>query len=360
MQVITKADIGGAQVHVRQILAGLGARYDFILVTGSDDYLAREAERLGIEVVMLDDLVRPIRPGRDLKALVALYRLIRRRRPDLVHAHSFKAGMLARLAARLARTRAVFTAHGWAFTPGAPLGQRVIGLAIEFVLCRLCAGVITVSRHDRDLAARWHVGAAARRHLVANAADPVAPGHPADRQAERLMTVGRLTPVKNQAMLLRVLRRLPDTVTLFVVGEGVERSALESLARELDIEHRLVLAGEVTAIRASLTTSAIFLLSSHYEGLPVSILEAMSAGLPVVATAVGGVPEAVLDGETGFVTPRGDETAFADRIRRLLEDPEMAQRMGQAGRRHYLAHYTPERFHREVAAVYEAVRENRG
>ncbi len=350
--VITMADIGGAQVHVRQILAGLGGEFRFTLVTGAEDYLSREARALGVEVILLDELVRPIRPLADLRAVGALKRLIRQRRPGLVHAHSFKAGLVARIAARLEGVPSLFTAHGWAFTTGAPLAQRIIGLALESVICRLCAGVIVVSRHDEALARRWRVGRDDRRHLVSNAADPVIQSSRPNPVNPQLITVGRLTPVKNQVMLLRVMRRLADNVRLFIVGEGVERQRLEAAISELRLEDRVILAGEVIDTGVHLAASTVFVLSSDFEGLPVSILEAMSAALPVVATAVGGVPEAVVDGETGFVVPRRDEVAFAARVQELLEHPDRALAMGSAGKRRYTAQYTPERFLTDMRRVY--------
>ena len=352
MLVITRADIGGAQVHVRQILAGLGESFRFTLVTGEEDYLTREARDLGIEVLVVAELVRPIRPLRDLRATRALVRLIRQRRPDLVHAHSFKAGVVARIAARLVGTPALFTAHGWAFTPGAPLLQRGIGLLMESVLCRLCSGVITVSQHDERLARRWHVGSTRRRYLVANAADDVASPAWNEERSPQLVTVGRLTPVKHQVMLLEVLALLPGDVTLTIIGEGPERTRLEGSITRLGLAGRVSMPGEVREIGPSLAGPAIFLLSSDYEGLPVSVLEALAAGLPVVATSVGGVAEAVEDGETGYVVARRDVGAFVSRVNHLLANPVTLRRLGDAGRRRYEARYTSRRFLAETIQVY--------
>jgi glycosyltransferase involved in cell wall biosynthesis len=170
-----------------------------------------------------------------------------------------------------------------------------------------------------------------------------------------LVTVGRLTPVKHQAMLLEVLARLPEYVTLTIVGEGPERSRLERMISRLGLSKRVSMPGEVQEIAPYLSGPAVFVLSSSYEGLPVSVLEAMAAGLPVVATAVGGVPEAVLDGRTGYVVPGNDVEGFTARVLRLLEDPSALRRFGDAGRTHYQANFTSGRFLAETSRVYRAM-----
>ena len=147
------------------------------------------------------------------------------------------------------------------------------------------------------------------------------------------MTVGRLQAPKDALTLLRGLAKLPrGTYEAVIVGDGPDRPELASEARRLGLESVVQLAGERNDVPELLAASDIFVLSSRSEGLPLSILEAMAAGLPVVATTVGGVPELVLEGETGLLVPPGDPQALAGAIERLLDDSTLRGRLGAAGR----------------------------
>ncbi len=353
LQIITKADVGGAQQHVLQIMRELGERIEFVLLTGEDDYLTRQANRLGLEVIICPELVRPIQPWKDIRALMAIFRVIQRLQPDLVHLHSFKAGLLGRLAARLASRRSLFTAHGWSFTSGVPLPRRLLGLVLEWIFCRIGNAVVTISRHDFELAEKYSVGHREQRDLVLNAADEIHGPSETRQVFDQLVTVGRLTPVKNQAMMIKALACLPENLTLTVVGEGVEGARLERLCQELGVSERVRFLGKVTDLHQILASSDLFLLSSDFEGLPLSILEAMSAGLPVVATDVGGVSEAVAAGETGLLSPRRDSQRFAENIKSMLEDPGRAREMGQLGRERYHEAFTVARFVAEMERIYQ-------
>ncbi|MGI9319335.1 MAG: glycosyltransferase family 4 protein [bacterium] len=352
MVVITKSDIGGAQVHVLQILRELGDEYDFILVTGEEGFLTMSTRELGIPVVICRTLVRPIRPHKDLLAVLELVRLIRRHRPEFVHAHSFKSGVVARLAARWAGVPTLFTAHGWAFTPGVSKGQLLIGLLVEALLCRMCAGVITISKHDYLLAAKHRIGPPSTRYLVPNAAEAIGAIANPETTPVKLLCVGRLTRAKNHSLLLKAMHHLPEEVTLTIVGEGFERHALERLRTKLGLEHRVMLLGEVLDIEPYLEAAQIFTLSSNYEGLPISVLEAMSAGLPVVSTDVGGVSEAVIQGSSGLLVKRGDLQQLINSLNTLIADPSLRSRFGQEGRVQYQKHYMLARFIEQMRDIY--------
>lgn len=353
MVVITKADIGGAQIHVLQILKGLSPSYEFILVTGEEDYLTEKSRQSGITVVICPTLVRPINPVKDFRALVSLWQLLRRYKPDLLHAHSFKAGMVGRIAALLAGTSSLFTAHGWAFTPGVSSGQRVFGFVIEFMLSRITKGVIAVSRHDFELAKKSHTVSSDKLYLVQNCADLTDVASKPEEEPVKLISIGRLAPAcKNQQMLLQVMAALPASVTLTIVGEGAHRPLLEERIDQLGLADRVTLPGKVEDIRPYLSSSQIFVLSSDYEGLPLSVLEAICAGLPVVATDVGGVSEAVVDGETGYLVPRGDVALFGQRLMQLIDNPGRRKEMGARGRQRYEAYFKPEQFLDKTAGIY--------
>jgi len=179
---------------------------------------------------------------------------------------------------------------------------------------------------------------------AARPADPAVP--------QTVLTVARLDPQKGLHDLVAAAALVPEA-RVMVVGEGPERRALETRIAHLGLGDRVHLLGFRSDVPDLLAGSDLFVLPSLFEGLPLSILEAMAAGKPVVATAIGGNDEAVVDGATGLLVPPGDPRALADAIRALLRDPERRRRLGEAGRRRAEAEFSAPAMVRRVAAVYD-------
>jgi glycosyltransferase involved in cell wall biosynthesis len=351
--LITKADIGGAQVHVLEILKQLKEDYQFVLATGEQDYLTKQAKSLGIELRVLNHLKRPISLTEDWRGLTECITLLREIKPDLLHTHSSKAGVIGRLAAWRVGIPSLFTAHGWAFTVGAPALQRAYGLLVEFVLCRLVGRVVTISDFDFQLARHYRVGAARNRYLVKNGiSQSQVAGRSGQQSVLQILTIGRLSPVKNHAMLLDALASLSIPFHARIIGEGDCRVKLEARIKALALSSKVELLGAVAETTDYLANTHIFVLSSDYEGLPLSVLEAMSLGLPVVATNVGGVKEAVLHEQTGLLSVRQDAYRFAANIEKLAADKELRQQYGERARLHYEKHFTAVRMIDELEAIY--------
>jgi glycosyltransferase involved in cell wall biosynthesis len=353
--LITQADIGGAQIHVLEILKRMSHQYRFVLAVGFEDYLTRQAATLDVEVRILKHLKRSINFKQDRLALIEVMALLRELKPDLLHTHSSKAGVIGRLAAWRLGVPSLFTAHGWAFTPGAPALQRAYGLAVEFVLCRLIGKVVTVSDFDYKLARRYFVGADAQRFLVRNGVSKPAVVSKKKRQKVlQIITVGRLNQTtKNQAMLIEVLARLDLPFHAIIVGAGESHPLLEEKIRRLNLQDKVKLVGEAEDIGEYLAKADIFTLTSNYEGLPLSILEAMSMGLPVVACDVGGVSEAVLHEQTGLLSARGDVLAFTENIKRLALNSALRSACAKQAQQHYEQNFTADRMIKELSEVYK-------
>ena len=145
MMLITKADTGGAQIHVLTLIRHLKDRFQFVLVCGEEGFLTNEVAKLSVEIIIVAALQRKINLKFDYAALSELRELFEKRKPDIVHTHSSKAGVLGRIAARKSGSNAIFTAHGWAFTEGAGFLQRSYGLIVEWLVGRLRFDVIAVS-----------------------------------------------------------------------------------------------------------------------------------------------------------------------------------------------------------------------
>jgi len=259
--------------------------------------------------------------------------LIRRVRPDLVHANSSKAGVLGRCAAALMRVPVrVFTVHGWAFkayTGFAALGYRWADRLMD----PLTSATICVSETERAAGLAARTCRASRTVVIPNAVDvDAAPRATHAGDPPRVVTVGRLAAPKDTLTLVRALAALgPMRFSALVVGDGPDRPELEAEIRSLDLSGAVELAGSRADVPDLLAAADVFVLSSRSEGAPFSILEAMAAGLPVVATDVGGVGELVADGETGLLVPADDPDRLAEALRSLLADGALRRRLGAAG-----------------------------
>jgi glycosyltransferase involved in cell wall biosynthesis len=331
--LITLAEAGGAQTSVAQLLPALVADFDVILAAHGPGPLQDAALESGVPFVELENVRRAINPWRDLLGLIELVRLCHRLRPDIVHAHSSKAGALGRLAAAIAGVHIrVFTVHGWSFAAYGGLAGRLY-LWVERRLERLTTSIVCVARSARDCGMAAGACSADRSVVIHNAVDvqsfPSARPHAGPPW---IVSVGRLAFPKDFSTLLEALADTgPDWRASFV-GEGPLQAAIADEVRRHGLEKRVELLGTRGDVPDLLASADIFVLSSRSEGFPVSILEAMAAALPVIATDVGGVGEAVLDGETGLLVPAGDPHALTNALERVLGDEGLRRRLGAKGR----------------------------
>jgi glycosyltransferase involved in cell wall biosynthesis len=358
--MVTRADpIGGAQIHVRDLATSVAAQghSPTVLTSGSGPFVDALRSH-GVPTIILRHLSVPIGPLRDLRALHEIRAALTRLQPDLLTTHSSKAGILGRLAGRSLRIPVVFTAHGWAFTPGIPSVHATLYRAIERMAGPLSTRIITVSEFDRRLALAARVLPPDRVVTVHNGIPDVSSTFRADpaRNPPRLVMVARFEAQKDHATLLRALARLQQhSWELDLIGNGPLMAAAESLASELGIAPRIRFLGQRTDVAQLLATAQIGLLISNWEGFPLSILEAMRAGLPVIASSVGGIEESVHDGQTGFLAPRAGEAVLQERLGQLLASPELRVRMGAQGRTLYEQQFTLGRSVAKTLAVYDDV-----
>ena len=312
---------------------------------------------VGIPVVRLRHLTVPIRPLGDVMALREIRQALRDARPDLVAVHSSKAGILGRVAARSLGLPAVLTVHGWSFTPGIPRLEASVYRVIERLAAPLADKIITVSEFDRQLAA-GRIAPADRIVTVYNGIPDVPEALRADPSGTppRLSMVARFGAQKDHPTLFRALVGLLDLPwELDLVGEGPLTGEMQAMAASLGLSQRIRFLGQRMDVDRLLSEAQISLLISNWEGFPLSILEAMRARLPVVASAVGGNTESVRDGETGLVIPRGDGEGLRERLGRLLGSPELRSRMGLAGRARFEDAFSLERSVERTLTVYQEV-----
>jgi glycosyltransferase involved in cell wall biosynthesis len=352
---ITLSELGGAQTCVSQLLPGITDEFDVVVAAAGAGPLRAQAREAGARWVTLHHMRREL-GVRDLVALVELVRVIRRERPAIVHAHSSKAGILARVAAAVCRTPVrVFTSHGWAFRAERGgrarfylLAERLAGRLTTVIVCpaetELEAGVQAGScRRDQAVVIRTGIGAQPLQ-CRPEIAQPI------------LISVGRMKAPKDFRTLIEALALLGELeYEAVLVGDGPDQAELALLAAERGIDRSVRFAGARDDVPELFRGSDCFVLSSRSECLPVSILEAMAAGLPVVASGVGGVPELVCDGVTGLLVPPGDPTELAAALRRVVGDAALRRRLGEAGRGEVVRGYDLESYRRAHRALYRSL-----
>ncbi|MGH3372045.1 MAG: glycosyltransferase family 4 protein, partial [Nocardioidaceae bacterium] len=308
--------------------------------------LFEEAARLGVRVVTVPNLHRAVRPLADLRAVVGLVRLFKRERPDIVHTHSSKAGLVGRLAARLAGVPAIaHTVHGWSFHDEMPRLVRRAVVVTERLAARWTSLIVVVGERDAEIGRVERIGHQASYALIRSGIEVAAYSTSPEARAKArsafgipegvplVGTVTRLSRQKDPTTLLTAVRLVVDVrpdVHCVIVGDGPLRSEVEAHVRELGLRSQVTLLGARDDVAALLPGFDAFVLSSRWEGLPRVVIEAMAAGVPVVATDVGGVAEAVDDGTSGLLVPVGDEHALAQAVLRVIGDPVLAADMGRA------------------------------
>jgi glycosyltransferase involved in cell wall biosynthesis len=354
---VTLAETGGAQTYVATLLPALAGRFDVTVAAHGDGPLREAARTAGVRFVELEHVRRSLSPWRDALGLLEVTSLVRRERPHIVHVNSAKAGALGRVAAWLGRVPIrIYTVHGWSFTAHRGASATPYRWA-ERLLRPLTTVTVCVAESERRAGLETKTCDEATTIVIHNGVDLPDTKVPEARAGPyRVVTVGRLQAPKDVVTLVRALAGLPrGAYEAVIVGEGPDRPGVESEIRRLGLESLVELAGARNDVAELLAKADLFVLSSRSEGLPLSILEAMAAGLPVVATNVGGVPELVVEGETGFLVPPGDPKSLADAIARLLDDPALRRRLGAAGRARVAERFDLESARRAHLDLYDSL-----
>jgi glycosyltransferase involved in cell wall biosynthesis len=357
VHLVIGGEIAGGQLVARRLaIAAREAGHDVAFVSPSaGPFLDRvAAEGFGTHVV-------PVGGALDARAVARLRRVLREERADILHTHThFSLNVVGRLAARTAGIAVIAHMHIENVFRDGSLARRA-QVALDNRTARLCRWIVAVSEATRsallaqgyppDRTVTVHNGVEAASDVRAAILEPRPPG-------PVLLEVGRLCNVKGQRELIAALPRLArDDVTLVLAGEDVEeggafRDELEREARDLGVSGRVRFLGRRDDVPALIAAVDVLVLPSWIEGLPLVVLEAMAAGVPVVATAVGGTAEALVDGETGLLVPPRDVDALGRALDELLADPERARRLGEAGRRRVREQFDAESTARRVLSLY--------
>jgi glycosyltransferase involved in cell wall biosynthesis len=376
LQVIGRLNMGGP-AHIAALLSGRRfdpGRYETLLVHGTlapgEASLADLAAEEGATMRFVPELRQPVQPLQDSRALLKLIRLAREFKPHVVHTHTAKAGFLGRQAALAVRPRPaiVHTYHGHVLEGYFGAAKARLYLGLERALARASDCLIGVSQATVDDLVRLRVAPRERFRVLPLGLDldrfAELPGAlRAESRGELgigtgeilLVFVGRLVPIKRLDLLLGALaraRKSEPRLRLAVVGDGEERPRLERQAAELGIAADVRFLGYRRELRPVFAAADIAVLSSDNEGTPVSLIEAAAAGLPAVATDVGGVREVVVSEETGILVPRDDAAALAEAMLLMAGDAERRESYGRAARPRAIGRYGAERLLGDTGELY--------
>lgn len=381
LRVIARMNVGGPSHHVTLVSQGLNALgYDHTLVAGvcegREADVSAMAEDAAVRLVRVPTLSRRVHPVRDLRAFATLVDLARRYRPVIVHTHTAKAGVLGRLAARVAGAPIiVHTFHGHVFEGYfSPLMSRVV-IEAEQRLAILADRIVAASAAVADDIVGHGIAPASKVRVIPPGLDLrallTAEGDaPQQRAAWGAATgapvvalVARLAPVKQAEIFVRLAERLAPrfpTARFILVGDGDCRPALEAQARASSAAASIVFAGFQSDLPRVYRAADVVVLCSLNEGLPVALIEAHAAARAVVAFGVGGVSEVVRDGVSGIVVQAQREDALAAGVESLLTDPARRVRYGVAGREWVRTAFSSERLVRDMDALYRELLAERG
>lgn len=352
VHVITRLTLGGSSENtVGQVLALREAGYDCALAAGleeSEAATAADARRRGVRLLPVAGLGREVAARRDLAALVALARLLRRERAQVVHTHTSKAGFIGRLAARLVRVPVVIhQPHGHIFYGYYGPRRSALYVRLERRAARWCDRIVTLTERGAEEHLAQGIGRreqfetipsgvptdALRARAPARAAARALAGMPPD--AYVVVGVGRLVVVKGFDLLVaalpRVLAELPRAHVV-LVGDGPEHAALAAQAAALGVADRVRFAGATADVVAWLAAADVCAAPSRNEGMGRALVEAMALGLPVVGAAVGGIPAVLGDDGAGLCVAPDDAGALADALAALGRDAALRAKIGEAAR----------------------------
>ncbi|HVA30646.1 MAG TPA: glycosyltransferase family 4 protein [Gaiellaceae bacterium] len=376
LRVIARLNMGGPALHVAYLTKGLEHRgYTTTLVAGKlsrgEDSMSYVADELGVDVIPLGAMHREVSPLYDPVAVTRLVHEIRRVRPHILHTHTAKAGAVGRAAALVAGDARppviVHTYHGHVLRGYFDPVRTQIFRETERALARHTNRLIAVGPEVRDDLVELGVAPPEKFSVIRLGIDLESRILTTDRRAEfrRLFGIpeerfvvgwiGRMTAIKRVPDILAAFKALRERgvdATLCLVGDGPDREAVEVAASELGIIRDTLFVGYQRDVAPYYAFFDAFLLPSANEGTPVVAIEALAAQRPVVATAVGGVPDVIEEGVDGFLVEVGDVEALAERLERLARDPELRRRMGEAGRARVVPRYRVERLVDDVDALY--------
>lgn len=352
LYTITKSEMGGAQVHVAQLVESMkNSNHQVAVMAAPGGWLEYELTKIGVRFYSNPYFANSFNPFNLFRSLSLIKKSVNEWRPDLVHAHSSFAGALTRLALR-GRIPTIFTAHSWAFTDGVKPFRKVIAILAEKFVSRWTKKIICVSDYDKELALRFRICKKDKLIRIYNGVRP-SDGLNTDKE-NTIISVGRLTYQKDFLLLIESFYQSKIDFILKIVGSGPDEEIIKNKIKDLNLETKVILTGGLSPeeVRREMKKAKVFILISKYEGLPMTILEAMSEALPVIASHVGGISEELAE-DSGLLV----ENNVADIVSKinLIKDEDFRIKISQKSLGRYKDIFTLEKFIENTKELYDEV-----
>ena len=347
LYIITQSELGGAQKYVSDLAQYFhGNSLDITVSSGEQGELMKNMSLSGTKIHIFKHLAREISPIQDILCFFEIYAYIKKERPDIVHLNSSKAGAIGAVAAKLAGIKKViYTAHGYVFLEPMAKWKKIFYIFAEKFSSLFKDVIICVSNYDKKMGIEYKIAPEKKFVTIHNGIEPIdfvskekareflSHGDKGQGARDRVIigTIANFYPTKGLLYLIqsakKIVEKFPDTLFV-IIGDGEERKALENEIAKLGLEKNIMLTGKIDDASKYLLALDIYISSSVKEGFPYSILEAMSAGLPIVSTNVGGIPEMLKDNAGILVEPKNPQ-ALADAMQKLLENQDLKHLFGE-------------------------------
>lgn len=345
--IITKLELGGAQLSTLELIKGLDKNfYNIYFISGNDGILIQDALDVpNIKIHLLPSLKRETGIITDLRSLFAIYRFIKSKKIDIVHTHSSKAGILGRWAAKFARIKSIIhTVHGWEFHNFQNKIRKSFYIFLERVTAKITNQIIVVTEHDLAKGLLYGIGTREKYKLVSYGIrkDKFSISHNGSFRKklgidDSCFLVGMVACFKPQkspldfVLIAELVVRHISNVKFIMIGDGQLKSEINALVEKFKLGDKILLLGWQRNIPEIMSSFNVLALTSLWEGLPIVFLEAMASSKPIIANDISGNREIIKDGINGFLVNPKDSLAFAEKIIQLSKNRKLAQQMGERG-----------------------------
>jgi len=360
LYLITQSETGGAQRYIFDLAANLRGEYNISVAFGEQGErgeFANELKNNGIEIYNIPHLKREISPLNDLLAIFEIVKLIKKLKPNIIHLNSSKISILGSIATKICYVLRVtcyviYTAHGWVFNEPLPKWKKSFYFWAEKFTSHFKDKIICVNKLDYEIAKKDLRIKEEKLKLIYHGIRSIK-FLPRDEARKKIIskihnsefmihnstiiigTIANLYKTKGLEYLIEAIKILATynlQLTTIIIGEGRERKNLENLVEKYSLEKNIFLPGNIKNAAELLPAFDIYACSSVKEGFPYSILEAMSAGLPIVATRVGGIPEIINDCKNGLLAESANPKDIAEKIKTLIDDQKLVNTLGEQAR----------------------------
>lgn len=335
---ITQATIGGVEEYIKLFLSNFDKnKYEMELICPGDGLLRREAEELGVKVNIID-MTREISLIDDYKAYKKLKKVISEINPDIVHIHSSKAGILARLAIRKLKIPCVYNAHGWSFSMKCSEAKKQIYASAEKVCAKYTDMIVNISTYEQNLALEYKVANSQKMTVIYNGIDlnKYSRGYSRNEILSKLGIpenayvigmVGRITEQKSPQTFISIAKEISnifENAYFILVGDGDLIEEIQRSIEEKQLKDKVIITGWTNEVAKYISTFDVAILTSKWEGFGLVLAEYMASGKPIVASNVGGIPNVISHNHNGILIEPNDVEGFINAIIKIKEDKTMA------------------------------------